>query len=141
MNIVKGLFAKSKSGYKKVFLIATKLTSICCVYKEKIVKNGSYWRTQRPYKFRKLQHSTRIVKNQFNSKQIIQILQTVVIDYFSTYSYLVNISWYFWFCFFKIIFASAGFSNIPGKYENVVSLSKILETGINVFNFYECVEK
>ena len=28
---------------------------------------------------------------QFNSKQIIQILQTIVIDYFSTHSYKVNI--------------------------------------------------
>ena len=35
------------------------------------------------YKFGKLQHSTRIVKNQFNSKQII--------DYFSTHSYIVDI--------------------------------------------------
>ena len=31
--------------------------------------------------------------------------------------------------FFKITL----FSNIPGKYENVSSLPKILETGINVF--------
>ena len=47
-------------------------TSICCVYKEKIVKKYSYRRTQRPYKFGKLQHLTRIVKkNQFNSEQII----------------------------------------------------------------------
>ena len=30
--------------------------------------------------------------NQFNSKQIIQILQTLVIDYSSTHSYIVNIS-------------------------------------------------
>ena len=53
------------------------------VYKEKIIKNDSHRRTQRPYKFEKMQHSTWIVKtNQFNSKQIIQILQTVVIDYF-----------------------------------------------------------
>ena len=35
--------------------------------------------------------------------------------------------------FFKIIFAGAGFSNIPGKYENVVFIIKLLETGINLF--------
>ena len=44
---------------KKALLIATNLIFICCVYKEKIVKNNSYLS---PCKFRKLQHSTRIVK-------------------------------------------------------------------------------
>jgi len=38
------------------------------------------------------EHSTQNVKNQFNSKQIIQILQTIVIDYFSTHAYIVHIS-------------------------------------------------
>ena len=36
----------------------------------------------------------------------------------------------------RVLEFGAGFSNIPGKYENVVmsySLSKILETGIKVF--------
>ena len=46
---------------EKALLIATNLTSLCYVYKEKIVKNYSGWRTQSPYKLRKLQHSTRIV--------------------------------------------------------------------------------
>ena len=58
------------------------LTSICCVCMEKIVKNDLTWRTYCPYKFRKLQYTTLIVKNQFNFKQIIQILQPIVIDYF-----------------------------------------------------------
>ena len=31
-------------------------------------------------------------KTQFNSKQIIQILQPIVIDYFSTHSYIIDIS-------------------------------------------------
>ena len=31
-------------------------------------------------------------KNQFNSKQIIQILQTIIIDNFSTHSYIIDIS-------------------------------------------------
>ena len=43
---------------KKAHLIATNLTSICCVYKEKIVKDVSYRITSRPYKLRKLQHTT-----------------------------------------------------------------------------------
>ena len=63
---------------KYSMVIATNPTSICCVYKEKIVKEDSHRRTQRPQKFRKLQYSTRIVKNQFKSKQIIQILQPPV---------------------------------------------------------------
>ena len=41
---LKGVFAKNERGYrlnaiKKAFFIATNLTSICCVYKEKIVNN------------------------------------------------------------------------------------------------------
>ena len=41
-------------------------------------------RTQRPYKFRKLQFTTRIIKKiNFISNKIIQILQLIVIDYFS----------------------------------------------------------
>ena len=47
---LKGVFAKNERGYRltaksKRFLIATNLTFICCVYKEKIVKNDSYQRT------------------------------------------------------------------------------------------------
>ena len=45
------------------------LTSIFRVYKEKIVKNDLYWRTQRLYHFRKLQFTTRIIKNQFYFEQ------------------------------------------------------------------------
>ena len=64
------MFAKNERGYrltvkKESLLIATDLTSICSVYKEKIVENDSYQRTKRivqiPFKFRKMQHSTRIV--------------------------------------------------------------------------------
>ena len=44
-------------------VIATNLTSVCCVYKEKIVKKDSYRRTKRLYKFRKFQYSTWIIKN------------------------------------------------------------------------------
>ena len=68
------------------------LTSICCVYKENFFKNDTYRRTLRPYKFRKLQYSTQIVKTQFNSKQIIQTLQPIIIDNSSTHSYIVDIS-------------------------------------------------
>ena len=46
-NFLKGVFAKNERGYrlnaiKKALSIATYLTSICCVYKEKIVKDVSY---------------------------------------------------------------------------------------------------
>ena len=59
---LKGVFAKNERVYrlndKKALLIATNLTSICCVYKEKIVKDISYRITWRSYKLRKLQHTT-----------------------------------------------------------------------------------
>ena len=35
------------------------------------------------------------LKNQFNSKQIIQILQLIIIDNISTHSYIVDISYFF----------------------------------------------
>ena len=46
-NHLKGVYAKNERGYrlrcdKKALLIATDLTSLCCVYKEKIVKDVSY---------------------------------------------------------------------------------------------------
>ena len=69
---------------KYSIVVATNFTSICCVYKEKIDKNYSCRRTQNPYKFRKLQYSSRIIKNQFNSKQIIQILQRDIYNFFPT---------------------------------------------------------
>ena len=78
-------------------VIATNLTSICCAYKEKIVYNYSYRRTQRSihifvlvfwgylhlqYIFRQLQYLTQIVKKKINSKQIIQIFKHRIIDFF-----------------------------------------------------------
>ena len=47
---LKEVFAKNKMGYRLTAKISafnryTNLTSICCVYKEKIVKNDSYRRT------------------------------------------------------------------------------------------------
>ena len=38
------------------------------------------------------------MNNQFNSKQIIQKLKPIFIDYYSTHSYVVDIS------FFKVVF-------------------------------------
>ena len=48
--MLKGVFAKNEREYrlsaiKKALFIATNLTSICCVYKEKIVKDVSNWIT------------------------------------------------------------------------------------------------
>ena len=45
--ILKGVFAKNERGYmlnaiKKALLIATNLTSICCIYKEKLIKDVSH---------------------------------------------------------------------------------------------------
>jgi len=53
---LKGVFAKNRNGYgdKLLMVIATNLTSICCVYEENIDKNDSCWRTYHRYIFRKL---------------------------------------------------------------------------------------
>ena len=65
--LLKGSVCEKWKGVKanvesNSIVIATNLTSIYCVYKEKIVKNDSYRRPKHPHKFRKLQDSTRILK-------------------------------------------------------------------------------
>ena len=73
--------------------MGTYLTSICCVYKEKIDKNDSHEeRSAHHTNSERCNIQLGSLTNQFNSKQIIQILQTIVIGYFSTHSYVVNIS-------------------------------------------------
>ena len=78
----------------------------------------------------------------------IQVFQSTVKD-----SDEINTNIYF----FKIIFAGAGFSNIPGKYENVVFIIKnprnrnkcfksnpqIMENTkyYEISTIYECIEK
>ena len=46
-NYLKGVFAKNERVYveENSVVITTNLTSICCVYKEKMVKDDSYGRT------------------------------------------------------------------------------------------------
>ena len=95
--LLKGVFAKNEKGYGlnaiKALLIATNHTSICCVYKEKIVKNDLYRRTQCPsIQIQKdATYDLDRKKNLFNFKQIIQILQPMVIDYLSPHLYIVYI--------------------------------------------------
>jgi len=72
-------------------------------------------------------------KNQFNSKQIIQILQTIVIDYFSTYSYIVLSHNIFDSVLKKNISLALDFRTFLENLKMSSSISKILETGINVF--------
>ena len=134
-------------------MIATNLTPICCVYNKKIVKNDSQRRTQRPYKFGKMQRSTRIVyTNQFNSKQIIQILETVVIDYFSTHLTFHNIliffknnfrwrlifehSWKIWKCRLHYQKSWKGI-NVFKSNSQIMKNTKYYE----ISTIYECVSK
>ena len=61
----KGSVRENKRGYrlnaiKKALLIATNLASICCVYKEKIIKKTTLTE-EHSTKFLKLQYSTQIV--------------------------------------------------------------------------------
>jgi len=64
---------------KHFLLLLTLLLSVA--YIRRILLKTTYTQERRPYKLRKLQHSTLIINNQFNSKQIIQILQSIIIDY------------------------------------------------------------
>ena len=86
---LKGVFAKNERGYrlstiKKTVLIATNLTSIFCVYKEKIVKKQLIPNNLAVIQIEKIAtYDLDRNKTQFNFKQIIQILQPIVIDYLS----------------------------------------------------------
>ena len=63
-------------------VIATHLTSICCVYKEKRVKNDLYQRTS--IKIQKVAiFDTDRKKNQFNSKKSFRYY----IDFFNAFVY------------------------------------------------------
>ena len=98
--MLKGVFAKNERGYrpnaiKKRFMIATNLTSICCVYKEKIVQDVSYRITWRPYKLRKLQHATKTVKKSIK-------FQTNHSD-ITTYSHLLSFATYVYIRYFILV--------------------------------------
>ena len=65
-------------------VIATNLTFICYVYKEKSVKKQLIPKNVASIQIQK--YTTRIVENQFNLEQIIQILLPIIIDHFLTHS-------------------------------------------------------
>ena len=96
-NYLKGVFAKNERGYrlstiKKTVLIATNLTSIFCVYKEKIVKKQLIPNNLAVIQIEKIAtYDLDRNKTQFNFKQIIQILQPIVIDYLSPHLFKVYI--------------------------------------------------
>ena len=82
------------------------------------------------------------LNHQFNSKEIIQILLTLVIDYFSTHSQIVVLSYYFvffmiwellWkhlFLFRRFLIMQTTFSYFPGMFENPVPAKMILKNKI-----------
>jgi len=79
---------------KYSFVIATNLTSICCVIRRKLLKtNHTELKNVASTQIQKVEiFDSDRKKNQFNSKQIILIFQTIVIDNFTTHSYKVDIS-------------------------------------------------
>ena len=68
-------------------VIASNPASVCCVYKEKIVKKRLIPKNTEPIQIATYDS----YRTQFNSKQIIQILQPKIIDNFSKQSYEVDI--------------------------------------------------
>ena len=73
---LKGVFAKNEREYKlNALLIAANLTSIRSVYKVKIVKDVDIPNNLASIQIEKIATYDLDRKNQFNFKQIIQILQ------------------------------------------------------------------
>ena len=82
---VSGKMKEYRLTTKKALLIATNLASICWVYTEKMLRTTTKIENVAIYDLDRK-------KNQFIFKQIIQILQPLVIDYFSPHLYIVNFS-------------------------------------------------
>ena len=109
---------------KQSMVITANLTSICCVYKEKIVKNDSYhvFRTQRPYKFRKLQYLTWIVKKLISNHS--EILQLIIIDFFDAFVYSLYFIIFLISFFFKDISLALDFRTFIENMKMSSSLQK-----------------
>ena len=103
---IKGILAYVE---KFSMVIATNLTFIVASIRRKWLKT-THTEVRSIYKnSESCNIRLRSLKNQFHFKQIIQILQPIIID----------------FVRLQLVFtAGAGFSNIPGKYENVVLIIK-----------------
>ena len=76
----------------------TNLTSICCVYKEKIFEERSVHTNSESCNSCDLYRE----KNQSNSKQTIQILQPIIIDDFRRIRFRIKLVFYNIFYFFYI---------------------------------------
>ena len=93
-NRLKGVFAKNERGYRltsKIFdgdLIL--LLSVASI-KRKLLKTTHTEERSVHTNSESCNIQLGSWNNQFNSKQIIQILQTIIFGYFSTHSYKVNI--------------------------------------------------
>jgi len=74
------------------------LLYICCVYKDKIVENDSYWRTKRPYKFRELQY-TIVKKINLSSNKSIRNYKLFII-----YFRCIRIKLYFIIFFIRFLY-------------------------------------
>ena len=83
---LKGVFAKNEKGYR-LNVIKKRFSSLLILLLLRLLENC--WRRLLPNNLRKLQFTTWTVKNQFNFKQVIQILQPIVIDYFSPHLYFI----------------------------------------------------
>ena len=69
-----------------MLLITTNLTRICCAYEVKIVKTTNAEELSVHANSESCSIQPRSQKNQFKSKQIIEILQPIIIDNFSTHT-------------------------------------------------------
>ena len=91
--IVKGSVREKQKGHRlrainNRFLIASNLTSICCIYKEKLKRTSHI---EKYIQIEKIETYDR-KKNQVNVKQIIQILNPIIVDYFSRHLCIVDFS-------------------------------------------------
>ena len=123
-------------GEKEALLLTTNLTSICYFCKEKIVKNDSCWRTQHPIQIHKEDatfNSDRQKINLFPNKSFRYYKQKSLIIFRRIRIQLIfhNIL-LIWFLK-KYSAMALDFQTFLENMKKSSLLSKILETGINIF--------
>jgi len=96
-HFLKGLFAKNKRFWSLLILLVYVAPMRWKLLKRLMPKNLASMQIQKVTAFNP-DHK----KYKFKSKQIIEILQPIIIDNFSTHSYIIDISEYLLFFYYQI---------------------------------------
>ena len=143
LPILKEVFAKNDRGYrlnaikKRFWSILILLLSVASI-RRKLLKTSHTEERSAHTNWENCNIQLRPWKNQFNFKQIIQILQPIVNNYLSPYLYIVDFSyvligmiweilWKHLFLFGVFLIMKTTFSYFPGMFKNPAPAKIIFE--------------